>query len=181
MDKMRCWRCKQVKPLTAFYKNQRDCKSCQKVYRREYYKRNKEKYLKRSRQFREKYPEKTREYVRKHYKEHAVERRAYAIESYHRRRALKSGKVYDVDITIEALMQRDDHKCGLCGGYVEWGSESIDHILPISRGGLHVWSNVQITHRVCNSAKGNCTQEEYDEGKRGTNNLEQRHERKSHR
>ena len=31
---------------------------------------------------------------------------------------------------------------------------SIDHVKPISKGGLHEWGNVQLAHFSCNSKKG---------------------------
>ena len=30
---------------------------------------------------------------------------------------------------------------------------SIDHIIPMSKGGGHIWSNVQVAHIICNSIK----------------------------
>jgi 5-methylcytosine-specific restriction endonuclease McrA len=30
---------------------------------------------------------------------------------------------------------------------------TMDHIVPVSKGGLHVWSNVQCLCRACNSSK----------------------------
>jgi len=35
------------------------------------------------------------------------------------------------------------------------GSKSIDHILPLSKGGSHSQENVQWAHLVCNTRKGN--------------------------
>jgi len=32
---------------------------------------------------------------------------------------------------------------------------TIDHIIPLSKGGLHMMSNCQLAHRRCNSYKGN--------------------------
>ena len=32
---------------------------------------------------------------------------------------------------------------------------SIDHIIPISKGGQHTWDNVQLAHMICNSIKNN--------------------------
>ena len=31
---------------------------------------------------------------------------------------------------------------------------SIDHIIPVSRGGAHLFNNVQLGHRKCNSRRG---------------------------
>ena len=30
---------------------------------------------------------------------------------------------------------------------------SIDHIIPVSRGGLHSWDNVRLAHFLCNAVK----------------------------
>ena len=37
-----------------------------------------------------------------------------------------------------AVFARDGHRCQYCGG----PAESIDHVVPRSRGGEHVWENV---------------------------------------
>lgn len=54
------------------------------------------------------------------------------------------------------LAVRDHWRCGICCGRIETLDEAtIDHIVPLSRGGQHVWSNVQIAHAACNARKGN--------------------------
>ena len=82
--------------------------------------------------------------------------------------ARKNGKV-DYSITLSKLIERDNHICQLCGrevnenDYVFVGDTfvagndypSIDHIKPLSKGGLHQWDNVQLAHRLCNSLKWN--------------------------
>lgn len=52
-------------------------------------------------------------------------------------------------------------KCKSCGVSVHWPTgdhlpteATIDHIVPIAKGGLHVYSNVQCLCRKCNTAKG---------------------------
>jgi 5-methylcytosine-specific restriction endonuclease McrA len=34
------------------------------------------------------------------------------------------------------------------------GDLTVDHIIPVSRGGTHAWHNLQVLCRRCNSAKG---------------------------
>ena len=79
-----------------------------------------------------------------------------------------AGKIVDRDITLSKLSRRDEGICQLCGSPVDWADyiiddkgsfiaggnyPSIDHIYPISRGGLHAWDNVQLAHFRCNSIK----------------------------
>lgn len=58
---------------------------------------------------------------------------------YHRRVALSR----------RAVFARDDHRCQYCGG----AADSIDHIVPRSRGGGHSWDNVAAACRSCNLSK----------------------------
>ena len=48
-----------------------------------------------------------------------------------------------------AVFARDGHRCQYCGA----AAESIDHVLPRSRGGQHVWENVVAACRRCNTRK----------------------------
>lgn len=51
--------------------------------------------------------------------------------------------------------------CGICDGALDLQlgfpdrlSKSLDHIVPLARGGTHTQDNVQWTHLGCNAAKG---------------------------
>lgn len=63
--------------------------------------------------------------------------------------------------TVDDLIARDGHDCGICGHtipavtYPDMNSASIDHIVPISRGGEHALDNARATHLRCNIARGN--------------------------
>lgn len=48
-----------------------------------------------------------------------------------------------------AVFLRDDHTCQYCGR----AAESIDHVVPKSRGGEHSWENVVAACTRCNAAK----------------------------
>lgn len=63
--------------------------------------------------------------------------------------------------TLDEVIARDGPVCGICGGRVDlrlrWPdpySKSLDHVLPVSRGGPHMLSNAQLAHVRCNSRKG---------------------------
>ena len=47
------------------------------------------------------------------------------------------------------VFARDDHSCQYCGH----AAESIDHVVPRSRGGDHTWENVVAACRPCNVRK----------------------------
>ena len=65
---------------------------------------------------------------------------------YHRRTALSR----------RAVMARDGHRCQYCGAT----ADSIDHVVPRSRGGTHEWENVTAACRPCNLRKRDRTPEE---------------------
>ncbi|MFS0885046.1 HNH endonuclease [Aeromicrobium sp. 179-A 4D2 NHS] len=55
-----------------------------------------------------------------------------------------------------AVLVRDRYKCGYCGGK----ANTMDHIMPRSRGGLVTWENSISACLKCNSKKANRTPEE---------------------
>lgn len=65
---------------------------------------------------------------------------------YHRRTSLSR----------RAVFARDDHRCQYCGDI----AESIDHVMPRSRGGQHEWDNVVAACRRCNLGKRDRTPDE---------------------
>ena len=56
----------------------------------------------------------------------------------------------------ERIMERDDYTCQLCGKYMpdEVGLQ-IDHIIPVSKGGKSVESNLRVLCSKCNGSKSN--------------------------
>lgn len=54
-----------------------------------------------------------------------------------------------VSVSRRAVMARDGHRCQYCGAH----ADSIDHVVPRSRGGEHVWDNVVAACRPCNVHK----------------------------
>ena len=49
--------------------------------------------------------------------------------------------------------------CGICGSGLDKRKAEIDHIVPLSKSGGHVWGNLQLAHRTCNRRKGNRLQD----------------------
>jgi hypothetical protein len=60
-------------------------------------------------------------------------------------------------VNRKEILRRDAHQCQYCGNKKQL---TIDHVIPLSRGGKHTWNNVVIACSTCNSRKGNKTPEE---------------------
>jgi 5-methylcytosine-specific restriction endonuclease McrA len=54
-----------------------------------------------------------------------------------------------VPLTRAALMRRDNYLCAYCGS----AADTIDHVVPRSRGGAHVWENCVASCTRCNHRK----------------------------
>jgi len=54
-----------------------------------------------------------------------------------------------VAVNRRTVFARDAHRCQYCGS----AAESIDHVVPRSRGGRHAWDNVVAACRRCNTRK----------------------------
>lgn len=83
-------------------------------------------------------------------------------DAYHRRKALKKGATTGKPVHRDLIAKRDGYQCGLCHLKVNMAlvwphpkSPSLDHITPLTKGGMHDPLNVQLAHLVCNTAKGN--------------------------
>lgn len=96
-------------------------------------------------------------------KKKRIKDKKYRTEN-HRHRAKKYGVPCENGITLQKLIKRDGLICALCGKECnpndhEWSKytgpthPSIDHIIPMAKGGGHTWDNVQIACMMCNSLK----------------------------
>lgn len=62
-------------------------------------------------------------------------------------------------VSPSAIYLRDGGVCSICGFTVSQDTEnnnlraSLDHVVPLSRGGSHDESNVRLAHALCNSVK----------------------------
>jgi 5-methylcytosine-specific restriction endonuclease McrA len=70
------------------------------------------------------------------------------------------GVPYDPAVTRYKVFERDGFTCRLCGERTEPKmlphprAATVDHVVPLSRGGGHTWGNVQCAHYECNMRKG---------------------------
>ncbi|MGI9093934.1 MAG: HNH endonuclease [Mycobacteriales bacterium] len=56
---------------------------------------------------------------------------------------------HGVPLTRRALFERDGYRCAYCAAR----AETVDHVIPRSRDGVHEWSNVVAACRRCNHQK----------------------------
>ncbi len=59
------------------------------------------------------------------------------------------------------LLSKTD-ECGICGHQLDEDDATIDHVIPLSRGGSNTVGNMQLAHEACNKAKGNHLPSEYE-------------------
>lgn len=57
-------------------------------------------------------------------------------------------------VSIQHVAERDAWTCAICGGAVTRATWSLDHVIPLSKGGPHTYANVVLAHRSCNSKRG---------------------------
>lgn len=83
-----------------------------------------------------------------------------------KRDALKRGASGAEVFTHLEVFERDKWVCRICEEEIDQKlkypnplSASLDHIVPLSKDGLHVLENVQAAHLVCNVRKGNRLEE----------------------
>lgn len=147
--------------------------------RREHYRQNKESYIKRAAINSKKDPDKTRLHKKKwnennrdYFNKWKLNNKDkidawYAnnkdkVKMYrHRRRALLNGRPSD-NYTKQQIIDLYDGICQLCLGLVDKtvrpnhpNAPSVDHIIPVSKGGDNTFQNIQLAHYGCNSRKGN--------------------------
>lgn len=146
----RCQICATELPVTA-RSNARYCsKRCQDAA---YYRRHTEKIRQQAIEWRENNSDRARENARlwkENNREHA---RKLSRDYQHRRRARIVGRLFE-EFDREEVFERDGWVCGICGNPVERADASLDHIIPIARGGEHSRQNCQLAHLNCNKAKG---------------------------
>lgn len=67
---------------------------------------------------------------------------------------------WNAPLTREAILARDEDTCQYCGLQPGRHVLTLDHVVPVSRGGGWAWSNLVAACPGCNSIKGNRTPEE---------------------
>ncbi|MGE3807074.1 MAG: HNH endonuclease, partial [Gemmataceae bacterium] len=80
------------------------------------------------------------------------------------RRCRKSNGGAIVNIhDVLTLIKNQQFRCALTGRLLEPDTASLDHVVPVSRGGPHSIDNAQALHKDVNRAKGTLTNDEFIE------------------
>jgi 5-methylcytosine-specific restriction endonuclease McrA len=79
------------------------------------------------------------------------------VNQVNRRRAWKYGNGESEKFTRTEIGERDGWVCRICGDPIDMAlrfpdrqSQSLDHIVPLSAGGVHTRQNSRIAHWICN-------------------------------
>ena len=175
-----CTRCMERLPNSSFHKDKAApdglraaCKKCRIAHVKEWYQDNRERQSGKEKKRRlanvEKYVEK--EALR--YLKDREKRIALATEHSHRRKARKLKTVIEKGITKKALKKKFGTKCYYCKKEMDFSvgvgrkfnkdMATIEHLVPLARGGEHTWENTVLACRHCNISKNAKTIEEFDE------------------
>ena len=161
----RCTKCHEVKPRSEFYRDgkRRDgiapqCKACGLVYQRSWRGRNRERERAQSRKWRAGNSDKVRGYYAAYQGRHPQKLREASRrwrvanpEAERRVRARTFGVALDLtDAQWEVVLLIHCGSCHYCGSP---DGTTQDHIVPLSRGGPHIASNVAPACMSCNTKK----------------------------
>lgn len=58
------------------------------------------------------------------------------------------------------LLLKQEQRCAISGAELTTDNVSLDHIVPLSQGGEHTMSNVQLVHKIVNRMKGTMRHDE---------------------
>ena len=103
------------------------------------------------------------QYHDKKYCSAKCKRKSKGRKNSYRSRCRNYGVYYDPSVTRAKVIIRDNGICQICGKVCDendlrWGSlgpdfPTLDHIIPLAKGGTHTWGNVQCACAICNSDK----------------------------
>ncbi len=162
-----CARCQRNLLLSEFVFNHgspRWCRECTIRYQAEYRAQNREHLVALSRiryeakaaemntqrrKYREEHLEHDAERVKQWKKEHRINVR----NSCCKRKAILRGALVVESLDRQKVWERDGGICHICGTPADSEDWHLDHIIPVSKGGAHVMSNVAVSHPVCNLRK----------------------------
>lgn len=141
--------CGEYNPENFYGNNKGVCKLCYKLRANDYQKANRKEATKRQTEWKRNNRDRARELNQESRKRNL---RTHTMKEQRRRANTFNQFVEDVDPLV--LLELDDGICGICGNDIDPFNYHVDHIIPLSKGGMHSYLNTQIAHPHCNIQKG---------------------------
>lgn len=124
---------------------------------KERYERTRERKLQLAAEWRKRNPGKMRQYTDEWRKRNRGKYLGFARIGSHKRRDINRGAGACDPISINVLTQlirsAVKMRCAICNQNMKVDDRSIDHVIPISKGGTGDIGNLQVVHRSCNAKK----------------------------
>jgi 5-methylcytosine-specific restriction endonuclease McrA len=175
-----CSQCELRLAITEFHKDKTatggrrsKCKKCRINHVKDWYEENKERQSGREKKRRRANVEKYAEKEALRYVKDREKRIGLATEHSHRRKARKLKTVIEKGISKSALKKKFGTKCYYCKKEMDFSvgvgrkfnkdMATIEHLIPLARGGEHTWENTVLACRHCNISKNAKTIEEFEE------------------
>ena len=152
------------------FENNRRCKLCSNECRKELARRKTYKHNYESKALK---PHRCKECGLEFIPEYGNKRRSFCSDEcmhrsqkrdYHVKARVKNKDLYISHINFDDICKRDKCICQICGVSIDMSlkashpmSVTVDHIMPLSKGGTHEIDNVQLAHRICNIMKSDKT------------------------
>lgn len=164
-----CSSCGEVLSISSFPKNASStldacyskCRECLAVSNREDYLKNRESRILAGAKWRADNPHKA--------KEKYLANKDYYLERAKRRKASLRGDGSERGISVSSLRKLHGDSCCYCECVMVFNTDSryvptkatLEHVLPLSRGGKHTFANCRLACYSCNLSKNNKTVEEW--------------------
>jgi len=148
-----------------------ECKPCRSAKMKAWYQANRERQAQRQRDRITADPDRARRQDMERYERSKPKRLELAKEGMHRRRALMRDGEWERGVTTRSVRKRDGDLCHYCRSAMSFEPApprtfvpllaTLEHVLPLSRGGGHTMANAVLACWQCNVRKNNKTVEEW--------------------
>jgi hypothetical protein len=179
-----CTKCQQRLSLSKFHKDKSatggyraTCKKCRINHVKKWYGKNKERQSEREKQRRLKNHEKYTEKEKIRYAKDRDKRILLATEHAHLRKARKKKTVTERGISKLSLRKKLGSKCYYCGKEMDFSTAkgkkwtrdmaTIEHLIPLAKGGQHTFANTVLACRFCNISKNAKSEKEFRQEMKG--------------
>lgn len=183
-----CSQCERRLPIDNFHKDKRatdgyrsKCKECRISLVKKWYKENSERQATKEKIRRRANPEKYAEKEALRYQKDKDKRLLLATEHSHLRKARKKETKVERGISKKSLMKRDGTKCHYCKKEMDFSTGSgrkfnrdmatIEHLVPLAKGGEHTFANTVLACRFCNISKNAKSEEDFTNQLKNSKNL----------